>query len=67
MKIRTGFEISFESTQPTPMLLMVSVHPSRLQDLVTPQAIAFDPPIPSRDYRDGFGNICTRLVAQPDG
>jgi transglutaminase-like putative cysteine protease len=63
MKIRTGFEISFESTQPTPMLLMVSVHPSRLQDLVTPQAIAFDPPIPSRDYRDGFGNICTRLVA----
>jgi transglutaminase-like putative cysteine protease len=63
MKIRTGFEISFESTQPTPMLLMVSVHPSRLPDLVTPQAIAFDPPIPSRDYRDGFGNICTRLVA----
>jgi len=63
MKIRTGFEISFESTQPTPMLLMVSVHPSRLQDLVTPQAIAFDPPIPSRDYRDGFGNICTRLVS----
>ena len=63
MKIRTGFEISFESTQPTPMLLMVSVHPSRLQDLVTPQAIAFDPPIPSRDYRDGFGNVCTRLVA----
>jgi len=63
MKIRTGFEISFESAQPTPMLLMVSVHPSRLPDLVTPQAIAFDPPIPSRDYRDGFGNICTRLVA----
>jgi len=63
MKIRTGFEISYESSQPTPMVLMLSVHPSRFHDLVTPQTISFDPPTPSRDYRDGFGNVCTRLVA----
>jgi len=63
MKIRTGFEISYESSQPTPMVLMLSVHPSRFHDLVTPQTISFDPPTPSRDYRDSFGNVCTRLVA----
>jgi transglutaminase-like putative cysteine protease len=63
MKIRTGFEISYESSQPTPMVLMLSVHPSRFHDLVTPQMISFDPPTPSRDYRDGFGNVCARLVA----
>jgi transglutaminase-like putative cysteine protease len=65
MKIRTGFEISYESVQPTPMLLVLSVHPSRFDDLLTPQLISFDPPTPSRDYRDRFGNVCTRLVVSP--
>jgi hypothetical protein len=46
MKIRTGFEISYESVQPTPMLLVLSVHPSRFDDLLTPQLISFDPPTP---------------------
>ena len=63
MKIRTGFEISYEFSQPTPMVLMLSVHPSRFHDLVTPQTISFDPPTPSRDYRDSFGNVCARLDA----
>jgi transglutaminase-like putative cysteine protease len=39
------------------------VHPSRQADLSAPQRIVFDPPIASADYRDGFGNICTRIVA----
>jgi transglutaminase-like putative cysteine protease len=65
MKIRTGFEISYESGQPTPMVLMLSVHPSRFHDLLTPQLISFDPPTPFRDYRDGFGNVCTRIVTPP--
>jgi transglutaminase-like putative cysteine protease len=47
------------------MLLMLSVHPSRFDDLLTPQLISFDPPTPSRDYRDRFGNVCTRLVVSP--
>ena len=65
MKIRTGFDIAFESAQPTPMILMLSVHPSRLPDLLSPQTIAFDPPIPSREYTDAFGNICHRIVTPP--
>ena len=63
MKIRCGFDIAFECPQPTPMLLMLSVHPSRLPDLVSPQHFAYSPVIPSRDYHDSFGNICTRVLA----
>ncbi len=66
MDIRCGYEIAYESAVPTPMLLMLSVHPSREPDLLTPQRMTFEPPIPSRSYIDGFGNRCTRIVA-PEG
>jgi transglutaminase-like putative cysteine protease len=66
MKIRVGYEISYQSALPTPMLLMLSVHPSRWPDLLTPHRIEFDPPISASDHRDHFGNICTRIVA-PEG
>jgi transglutaminase-like putative cysteine protease len=66
MKIRVGYEIRYQSVVATPMLLMLNLHPSRLPDLLTPHRIDFDPPIPANDYRDSFGNICTRIVA-PEG
>jgi transglutaminase-like putative cysteine protease len=63
MQIRTGFEISYECTQPTPMLLTLSIHPSRVPDLRTAHHVTFDPDIPADDYLDGFGNVCTRITA----
>ena len=63
MHIRAGYELSFNPPQPTPILLLVSVHPSRAGDLLTPGVIAFDPPTPTRVYQDQFDNICTRVVA----
>jgi transglutaminase-like putative cysteine protease len=63
MQIKAGYRIAFDCPQPTPMLLMLSVHPSRLPDLDRPHEIQFDPPIPAHSYEDGFGNICTRIVA----
>ena len=66
MEIRAGYEITFESPSPTPMLLVLSIHPSREADLLTEQRIVFDPPIPSHAYVDGFGTRCTRIVA-PEG
>lgn len=63
MKIRAGYDIAFDCPNDTPMLLMLSVHPTRQGDLLTPAPIQFDPPIPARDYRDDFGNQCTRIVA----
>ncbi len=63
MLIRAGYEIAYDSQQPTPMLLNLSVHPSRTRDLRTPHQIQFNPPIEARDYTDGFGNACTRILA----
>jgi len=63
VKIRVGYEITYQCPKPTPMLLVLSVHPSRHTDLLTPNRIVFDPPIAAADYRDAFGNICTRILA----
>jgi len=65
MRIRAGFEITFQCSQPTPLLLMVNVHPSRTPDLLTPEVISFDPAVKSSEYEDAFGNRCTRVVAPP--
>lgn len=65
MKIRCGFDIAFECPQPTPMILMLSVHPSRLDDLLSPQHFSFSPHVLHRDYYDTYGNICTRILAPP--
>jgi transglutaminase-like putative cysteine protease len=65
MRIRAGYEITYECPQPTPMLLMLNVHASRFQDLETPDVIRTEPQIPLRQYHDGFGNLCSRIVCPP--
>lgn len=66
MKIRIGYELEFNCPQPTPMILSLRVHASRVPDLDKPDDIAPNPPIPLIDYVDSYGNHCTRLVA-PSG
>jgi hypothetical protein len=34
MKIRVGFDFVYEFVAPTPMVLMLNVHPSRVKDLI---------------------------------
>ncbi len=63
MRIKAGFTVSYDCPQPTPMLLCLSVHPSRQADLLTPQHLRFSPDVPAWDYRDSFGNVCTRITA----
>ena len=65
MQITAGYDIVYDCPRPTPMILLLSPHPSRDADLAAPHAIAFDPPIPSERYLDSFGNVCTRLLAPP--
>jgi transglutaminase-like putative cysteine protease len=67
MQIRIGYELSFECHQPTPMMCTLHVHSSRRADLVTPNDIVSDPPVPMSVYRDGFDNLCTRLVVPAGG
>jgi hypothetical protein len=66
MKIRAGYEIAYECPQPTPMILMLSVHPSRAADLVIPDRIQLSPAVFANPYRDGFGNIC-HVIHAPAG
>jgi len=63
MKIKAGFTLGYDCPQPTPMLLVLKVHPSRRGDLLGDDTLVFDPPVAAADYTDSFGNICTRIVA----
>ena len=61
MLIEAGFDIAFEWPAQTPMLLQLSVHPSRDADLLTPDKITCDPILATRSYIDHFGNRVTRV------
>ena len=63
MRIRVGYELNYQLPQPTPMILTLNVHHTRVSDLVQPDHMQTSPAVPTAGYRDGFGNWCTRLVA----
>ena len=65
MLIKIGFEIEFELRGPTPMVLMLFVHPSRQGDLREPEVLQVEPATPVSSYTDLFGNRCARLLAPP--
>ena len=67
MEIRVGFEISYYAINPTPMVLMLSIHPSRFGDIVGTENITNDRDVPIRYYRDIFGNVCGRVLAPAGG
>jgi len=67
MLIRAGYEIRYETDTPTPMMAMLSIHPSRNQHLVTPHRITASPDVPMYDYLDAFGNVCTRVTVPVGG
>jgi transglutaminase-like putative cysteine protease len=64
-RVRVGFEMDYECPNPTPMILMVNIHPSRVNDVLVPDNLTTTPHVPIASYYDGFGNRCSRLVAPP--
>ena len=64
--IRIGFEAVYECPKPTPMILMVNIHHSRMPDVIVPDRVMTTPSVPISFYHDAFGNQCSRLVA-PSG
>jgi transglutaminase-like putative cysteine protease len=65
MYIRIGYDIAFRLPAPTPMLLMLNVHPSRFPSLRGPEQLTIEPFVPTTGYIDSFGNSCGRIVARP--
>ena len=63
MQFRVGYELVYTFPQPTPIILVVNVHESRTQDLVTPDDPVAEPWLPIVGYRDAFGNQCHRVMA----
>jgi len=66
MKIRIGYEIVYDCPQPTPMIVTLSVHFTRVSDLIIPDHLITEPHVPLTAYRDSYGNWCSRIVA-PQG
>jgi transglutaminase-like putative cysteine protease len=65
MRIRVGCDLTYEFAAPTPVVLMLNVHPSRAGDVLLPDLVRVAPLRPLSVYADMFGNICCRLVAPP--
>jgi transglutaminase-like putative cysteine protease len=65
MQIRFGYELAYSCPKPTPMIMVLSLHFSRVLDVVRPDHLVTSPPMPMQAYRDSFGNWCTRIVAPP--
>jgi transglutaminase-like putative cysteine protease len=63
MFIRIGYDVLFNLPAPTPMLLMLNVHPSRFPSLRGPEKLSIEPFVPTTPYIDAFGNTCGRIVA----
>ena len=49
MEIRAGYDIAFQCFQETPMVLMLSIEPARLGDLLSEHRIRFSPDVASAD------------------
>jgi transglutaminase-like putative cysteine protease len=63
INFRVGYELIYECPQPTPMILMLNVHRSRVGDMDVLDELTTTPSVPIDLYDDGFGNRCTRIVA----
>jgi hypothetical protein len=56
MQIRVGFEMIYDCPQPTPMILTLNVHFTRVSDLVSRDQQVIHPPVPMKEYYDTVGN-----------
>ena len=63
MRIHIGCELAFQLPYPTPILMLLNVHPTREADLEVKDTIVTVPAVPMERFDDMFGNRCTRLVA----
>jgi hypothetical protein len=62
MKIRLGYDISFEVPHRVAVVAMLHVHPTRMPNLLQPDALETNAEVTQKEYIDSFGNLCTRLV-----
>ena len=62
MLIRVGFEAAFDFAEPTAVVLMAYVHPSRAPTIRQLERLTVTPQSASTEYYDIYGNLCDRIV-----
>jgi transglutaminase-like putative cysteine protease len=62
MLIRVGCEIEFVFPEPTAVILMLSLHPSRAPTVRKYENLQVDPQVFVSQYYDANGNLCGRTV-----
>lgn len=65
MLIRLGYDIHFQVAASVPMVAHLSVHPSRVPDLLEPDQLRIEPAIEVEQYADSFGNSASRFLLPP--
>jgi len=61
MLIKIGYDIELSVMAPMALIYLLRVHPSRQDDLQTPEAFQVWPPVEIDNYVDAFGNHCGRI------
>src|ERR1700721_861969 len=63
MLIRLGYDITFDCPGFAPIIALLKVHSSRVQDLRKPDVLTIEPATSTEYYFDSFGNYCCRFLA----
>jgi transglutaminase-like putative cysteine protease len=63
MLIRIGYDIALDLPNPTPIIFLLRVHPSRESKLIAAENFRIEPELEVEDYLDAFGNRCGRVNA----
>ena len=61
MLIRVGYDMAFHCLEPTAMVLMLSLHPSRASTIRQPERLEVQPDVAVSEFLDTFGNRCSRV------
>ncbi len=61
MQIRIGYDIELQVATPMAVIYLLHVHPSRVGDLLAPDALRLNGGLVAEEYVDAFGNICGRV------
>ena len=64
MKLRVGYDLSYECPQPRPMMLMLNTHFSHAKDIVEADLLVTDPPVPTRQSAT-CSAICAAESSRP--
>ncbi len=62
MIIRAGFDAAFNFSEPTAVLLVAYIHPSRTSTIRWLERLKIQPQVDIGEYTDVYGNLCGRTV-----